>query len=154
VRKKSRANGLSRRWDVAQLKSRANEMSRRWDIAQLKCRAIEMSRNWVVAQMGCRATEISRNWNVAQLKWCANKMSLKWMSRRWDGALEKSRANGISPLGTVYGSLEYLKILKPCASHVKHAPDLMLLLLRTSNVPWPSPKFPFDRVRYTWISFT
>ena len=35
------------------------------------------SRNWDVAQMGYRAVE---------------------MSRRWDVALEKSRANGISPV--------------------------------------------------------
>jgi len=30
MREKSRANGLSRKWDVAQLKSRANGMSRKW----------------------------------------------------------------------------------------------------------------------------
>jgi len=47
--------------------------------------------------MGCRATGMSRRWDIAQLKWRANKISLKRMSRRWDVALEKSRANGISP---------------------------------------------------------
>jgi len=71
---------------------RADGMSRKWDVAQLGCRAVEMSRNWDVAQLKCRATEMSRNWEVAQLKWRANKMSLKW-----DVALEKSRANDISP---------------------------------------------------------
>jgi len=56
-----------------------------------------MSRSWDVAQLKCRAIRTSRNWEFAQLKCRANKMSLKWMSRRWDVALEKSRANGISP---------------------------------------------------------
>jgi len=36
---KSRANGISRNWDIAQLKCRAIEMSRRWDVALEKSRA-------------------------------------------------------------------------------------------------------------------
>jgi len=40
-------------------KSRANELSRRWDVAQMKCRALEMSRNRIVAQVGYRANDIS-----------------------------------------------------------------------------------------------
>ena len=48
---------------------RADGMTRRWDIAQLKYRAIEKSRNWVVAQMEvprlkCRADGIYRANNV------------------------------------------------------------------------------------------
>jgi len=71
---KSRANGMSCRWDVAQLKSRANGMSRNWEVAQMGYRAVEMSRIWKVAQMGCRAIEMSRRWdnaqkNVAQMMW-------------------------------------------------------------------------------------
>jgi len=83
-----RADGMSRRWDIAPLKSRANGMSRKWDVAQLKSRATGMSRS--IAKLKCRAIEMSRNWEVAQI----------------DVALEKSRANGISPytLAAEYGT--------------------------------------------------
>jgi len=44
------------------LENRENGMSRRWDVAQLKSRANGMSRNWEVTQMGYRAADgISRN---------------------------------------------------------------------------------------------
>jgi len=61
-------------------------MSRRWDIAQLEFRAIEMSSNWNVAQLKGRATGRSHNLNVAQIN-----------VAQMDVALERSRANGISP---------------------------------------------------------
>jgi len=87
---KSRENGMSRRWDVAQLKSRANGMSRNWEVAQMGYRAIEMSRKWDVAQLICRASEESRKWDVAQLKCRADGISRK-----------KCRANDVNPNGTI-----------------------------------------------------
>jgi len=89
MRKKSRANGLSRRRDVAQLKSRANGLSRNWDVAQMKYRAVEMSRNWSVAQLGCRADGMTHNWNIAQLERRAT-----GRSRNWNVAQIKCRSNG------------------------------------------------------------
>jgi len=90
MEKKSRANGLSRRWDVAQIKyvaqigCRANEISRNWDVAQMQCSAIEMSCDWDVAKLKCRADGISRQKkkNVAQMKWTPfyNKILEKYLS--------------------------------------------------------------------------
>ena len=47
MKKKSRANGLSRNWDVAQMKYRANKMSRNWDVAQMGCRARKSRANGI-----------------------------------------------------------------------------------------------------------
>jgi len=83
MREKSRANGLSRRRDVAQMGCRATGMSRKWNIAHLGCRATEMSRNWNVTQLGGRAIEMSRNWNVAQIKCRSNGCRARKKSRKW-----------------------------------------------------------------------